>query len=120
MTVHTIMLPDMRHGDAPRSVIWDDEAGTVTGEHSDVPWMQEVLAVPKPYVFGDVGGTFVLHDPGHDPADFLVLLGLAYWPALREPLRSALLPSVFHGVEQTPMKRPPSVDADGNPIRALY
>ena len=119
MAVHTITLPDMRHGDEPRSVIWDDEAGTVTGEHSRVPWMQEVLAAPKPYVFGDVGGTFVLHDAGHNPADFLVLLGLAYWPALDEPWRSSL-PPVFHGVEQTPMKHPPSVDADGNPLRVLY
>ena len=118
MTVHTIMLPEGHNGPT-RSVIWDDEAGTVTGEHSDVPWMQEVLAVPKPYVFGDVGGTLILHDPGHDPADFLAVLWRAYWPVLDEPLRSSL-PPVFHGVESTPMKRPPSVDADGNPIYALY
>ena len=119
MTVHAIMLPEGHNGPT-RSIVWDDEAGTVTGEHSDVPRMQEVLAAPKPWVCGDVMGTLILHDPGHDPADFLVLLGLAYWPVLREPLRSAL-PPVFHGVEPTPMKHPPpSLDADGNPVPVLY
>ena len=120
MTVHTIMLPDMMHGREPRSVIWDDEAGTVTGEHSWVPWMQEVLADTPPVVMGDVMGTITLNDPGHDPADFLVLLGRAYWPVLDEPLRSTL-PPVFDGVEMTPMKHPPPyVDADGNPLGGLH
>ena len=39
MTVHTVMLPDFMHGRGLRSVIRDDEAGTVTGEHSKVPGM---------------------------------------------------------------------------------
>ena len=103
MTVHTIMLPDMRHGDEPRSVIWDDEAGTVTGEHSDVPWMQGILAEPTPVVMDDVMGAATLRDPGHDPADFLLLLGRAYWPVLQEPLRSSL-PPIFDGVEMTRIK----------------
>ncbi len=39
------------------------------------------------------------HTPGvHDPAEFLLLLGNAYWPILREPLRSTL-PPIFDGVE---------------------
>ena len=104
MTVHTIMLPDMRHGDDPRSVIWDDEAGTVTGEHSRVPRMQDILAEPTPVVMGDVMGAVTLRDPGHDPADFLFLLGRAYWPVLEEPLRSSILPPVFDGVEMTRIK----------------
>ena len=120
MTVHTIMLPDRMHGREPRSVIWDDEAVTVTGEHSSVPQMQDVLAATPPIVMGDVMGTITLHDPGHDPADFLVLLGFAYQPVLEEPLRSTL-PSVFDGVEMTPMKHPPPpVDADGNLIGGLH
>ena len=117
MTVHTIMLPDFnKAGRPPRSVIWDDEAGTVTGEHSRVPEMQEVLAATPPIKMGDVMGTFTLNDPGHDPADFLVLLGDAYWPVLDEPLRSTL-PPVFDGVVMTSMELPPHpVDDDGNPI----
>ncbi len=119
MTVHTIMLPDMVHYDAPRSVIWDDEAGTVAGEHYDVPWMQGMLAATPPVVMGDVMGTVTLNDPSHDPADFLVLLGRAYWPVLEEPLRSTL-PSVFDGVVMTSMKLPPNIAGtvalDGTPL----
>ena len=99
MAVHTIMLPEGHNGPI-RSVIWDDEAGTVTGEHSRVPWMQGILAEPTPVVMDDVMGTATLRDPGHDPADFLLMLGLSYWPVLDEPLRSSL-PPVFSGVEVT-------------------
>ena len=53
MTVHTIMLLDMMHGRESRSVVWDDEAGTVTGEHSKAPWMQRVLADPPPALDAD-------------------------------------------------------------------
>ena len=120
MTVHTIMLPDMMHGREPRSVIWDDEAGTVTGEHSDVPWMQGTLAATPPVVMPDPMGTITLNDPGHDPADFLRVLWDAYWPVMEEPLRSTL-PPVFNSVEMTPVKpRAPALDADGNPLPALY
>ncbi len=120
MAVHTIMLPDRMHGREPRSVIWDDEAGTVTGEHYDVPEMQWTLAATPPIEMRDVMGTVTLSDPGHDPADFLVLLGRAYWPVLEEPLRSTL-PPVFDGVELTPMEHPPpALDADGNPDIVLY
>ena len=117
MTVHTIMLPDMMHDDAPRSVIWDDETGTVTGEHSWVPWMQEVLAATPPFAMVDVMGTVTLNDPGHDPADFLRLLWRANWRVLTEPWRSTL-PPVFDGVEITPMVSSPitSVALDGTPM----
>ena len=54
MAIHTIMLPDFnKAGRPPRSVIWDDEAGTVTGEHYDVPGMQETLADTPPILDGD-------------------------------------------------------------------
>ena len=120
MTVHTIMLPDMMHYRGPRSVIWDDEAGTVTGEHSWVPWMQEMLAATPPIEIEDGMRPVILRDPGHDPADFLRLLWAAYWPVMNEPLRSTL-PPVFDGVEMTPAPPyPPSVDADGNLIGGLY
>ncbi len=80
MAVHTIMLPDQRWGREPRSVIWDDEAGTVSGGHSDVPWMQEVLAKPTPVNFSDEGRKLFLLDPAHDPADFWHRLLVAFWP----------------------------------------
>lgn len=79
-----------------------------------------MLAAAPPVVMGDVMGTVTLHDPGHDPADFLVLLGRACWPVLEEPLRSTL-PPVFNGVEMTPVEpRAPVLDDDGNPVPVLY
>ncbi len=58
-------------------IIWDDEAGTVTGDHYKVPSLQEKLSGPMPYIVG--GETFEceLQDIAHDPADFLVVLGFA-------------------------------------------
>ena len=99
MTVHTIMLPE-GFNRPMRSIVWDDEAGTVTGEHSEVPWLQDILAQPTPVVLPVPGGDATLRDPGHDPADFLFLLGRVYWPVVDEPLRSSL-PPVFAGVQMT-------------------
>ncbi len=98
MAVHTIMLPDRMRGREPRSVIWDDEKGTVTGEHYEVPWMQEILAKPTPVDFSNDEMEIHLLDPAHDPRDFLWLLLRAYWPILDEPLRQTL-PPVFRDVE---------------------
>ncbi|MBC6406280.1 MAG: hypothetical protein GDA41_11285 [Rhodospirillales bacterium] len=115
MAIHTIMLPDMRYGDEPRSVVWDDEAGTVEGTHSDIPWMQRDLAAPKPVNYSSHERVLYLKDPGHDPAEFLWLLKTAFWPILREPLRSTL-PPVFDGVQLSPMEpaKRAERDADGN------
>ena len=105
MAVHTIMLPDRMRGREPRSIVWDDEAGTVTGEHSGVPLMQKILAAPTPVDCSDVGLVLFLLDPAHDPADFWWLLYGAYWPVVEEPLRSTL-PAVFRNTEPRPGKSP--------------
>lgn len=97
MAIHTIMLPDMTKGREPRSIVWDDEAGTVEGDHFDVRYLKRVLAAPKPVTVG-AGHIWHLRDPGHDPSEFYLLLCLAYWPIEKEPLRSTL-PPVFDGVE---------------------
>ena len=108
MAIHTIMLPDDAHGEVPRRIVWDDEAGTVEGEHFAVHNLKRVLAAPKPVTVG-TGHIWHLHDPGHDPAEFYQLLCLAYWPIEKEPLRSTL-PPVFDGVD------PP----EGEPGEELY
>jgi len=115
MAIHTIMLPDRLYGREPRTVVWDDEAGTVEGTHSKVPGMQRTLAKPKPVDYSSDERLLYLKDPGHDPAEFLWLLGTAFWPILDEPLRSTL-PPVFDGVELSPMEPAPRAerDADGN------
>ena len=105
MAVHTIMLPDRMRGREPRSIVWDDEAGTVTGEHFDVPWMQRMLASPTPVDFSSEGRVLFLLDPAHDPADFWWLLYTAYWPVVEEPLRSTL-PVVFRDTKPRPATAP--------------
>ena len=95
MTVHTIMLPDRLYGRELRSIIWDDEAGTVTGDHSKVPYIQGRLSEPAPVMLRNTALLVILQDPAHDPQDFIWLLWRA-WPeamdddqhTLPEPLRS--------------------------------
>ena len=94
MAVHTIMLPDIPDRRL-RSIVWDDEAGTVEGDHHQVPFFRRVLAAPKPVTVG-AGHHWYLRDPGHDPAEMLVLIfrvSQTYSHA-RPPL-----PPIFDGVE---------------------
>ena len=112
MTVHTIMLPDRMRGREPRSVIWDDEAGTVTGEHSRVPWMQELLARPTPLDASSEGMVLFLQDPAHDPRDFLHILAGSYWPILHEDRHR--LPTALREVEPTRPDSPPGAVLDEN------
>ena len=97
MAIHTIVMPDDAHGEVPRRIVWDDEAGTVRGDHYRVPDIQQIIDAPKPVTVGG-GHIWHLHDPGHDPAEFYQLLCVVYWPIGEEPLRSTL-PPVFDGVE---------------------
>ena len=91
MAVHTIMLPDMLYGDEPRSVIRDDVAGTVEGTYSDVPGMRRTLARPTPVNCSSDERVLYLHNPAHDPAGFLWLIGTAFSGILYEPLRAAAI-----------------------------
>ena len=102
MAVHTIRIPDYMRGGELRSILWDDQAGTVEGDHYKVPSFRRVFAAPKPVTLGDSGGTWDLTDPARDPAEFLVVLWVVHWPALREPLRSTL-PAIFDGVDLPPV-----------------
>ncbi len=101
MAVHTIMIPDRMRGREPRSIVWDDEAGTVEGDHYDVGSFRRVFAADKPVTVGSTGLAWDLDDPAHDPAQFLAVLWTVYQPALDEPLRSTL-PAVFDGVGLPP------------------
>ena len=102
MATHTIMFPDIMVGREPRSIVWDDEAGTVEGDHSRLDRIRRILAEPTPIEFGFVAAYWTLEDPAHDPADFLALLAQRIdYRILKEPLRSTL-PPVFDGVDPTP------------------
>ena len=62
MTVHTIRLPNMRYGRELRTILWDDEAAIVEGDHSKIPWMRErIAAAPTELVNED------LHNPPEGP-----------------------------------------------------
>ena len=100
MAEHTILLPDAMRGRALRSIVWDNQAGTVEGEHYEIAWIRDVIrqSAEGPVTVGDPGGTWDLRDPGHDPAEFLVLLGLCF---RGHPLPSTILaslPPIFDGV----------------------
>ena len=73
-------MPDRMRGDEPRTVIWDDEAGIVAGDHSDVAHIRELFDAPKPVTIGGPWGMWDLVDPAHDPVEFLTLLADEYWP----------------------------------------
>ena len=98
MAKHTIMLPDFMVGRDLRSIVWDDEAGTVEGDHSQLDVIRRVFAAPTPHVIHDIAASWTLAAPAHDPADFLAVLALDIdWRVLEDPLRSTL-PPVFDGV----------------------
>ena len=101
MAVHTITPPDMLRGDEPRAMLWDDEAGAVSGTHYDLPYIRQVFAAPKPVEVGVCGRVWRLRDPAHDPAKFLILLYISHWPVWSSPLRETL-PAVFDGVQPPP------------------
>ena len=96
MATHSIRIPDRVRGRELRTIVWDDEAGTVSGDHSEIDEIRRVFAAPKPVTVGQ-GAVWDLRDPAHDPAEFLVLIEQAFWPALDPPLRETL-PAVFDGV----------------------
>ena len=101
MAVHTITIPDRSLDGELRSIVWDDEAGTVDGDHIEIRSFQRVFDAEKPVTVGDTGLAWELDDPAHDPAQFLAVLWSVYAAALYEPLRSTL-PSVFDGVDLPP------------------
>ncbi len=98
MAIHTIRMPDRLYGRDLRTIVWDDTAGTVEGDHSSVPGIAATLASPPPVDKSREGLVIFLDDPAHDPRDFLFMLADSYAAILDEPLRSTL-PPVFDGIQ---------------------
>ena len=102
MATHTIRYRDWRH-DEPRTLVWNDETGEVSGDHGDVPViLHDMERAVREGLLGEEGG-LDLRDPRHDPADFLAVL---VWVngSFYERLE---LPSALRAVKPTPMIRPP-------------
>ena len=107
MTVHTIRLPDRRYGRELRTILWDDEAATVEGDHSKIPWMRERIAAAPTELVNETC-TIPLKDPGRDPREFWRLLTAVFYPVAREPLRSTM-PAVLRNVEPSELVIHPSL-----------
>ena len=98
---HLLSIPDRSRSGERATVVWDDEAGTVDGDHSDADrphGLRARLAEPFPIRIPAHVGPWVLRDPAHDPADFLGLL-VALMP--RVPWTAADLPPALRSVEPT-------------------
>ena len=89
----------MRGGE-PRRIVWDDEAGTVEGDHSAVARIRRWLSRPeRPLELPSMEGRCMLEDPEHRAEDFLVLLDDATYTPSAEP---GPLPEDLRGVVPTP------------------
>ena len=107
MTVHTIRLPDRLYGRELRTILWDDEAATVEGDHSKIPWMRERIAAAPTELVNETC-TIPLKDPGRDPREFWHLLIAVFYPVADEPLRSTM-PAVLRDVEPSELVIHPSL-----------
>ena len=86
MTVHAIDMPDVFAGGEPRRVLWDDETGEVSGEHSQVPDIRDTMdRAERDGVLPHIAGHWKLRDPRRDPRDFLVVLFWTGCPPLDLP-----------------------------------
>ena len=66
MARHTITIPDWMYGDELRTIVWDDEADTVEGDHFGIKNFQRIFDAPKPVTVGTGGGgLWHLKDPAH-------------------------------------------------------
>ena len=103
MATHTIRCRDWRH-DEPRTFVWNEETGEVSGDHGDVPWARQRLeeAERDGYLLSE-GCRLEVRDPRHDPADFLAVLR---WVVHRDFSR-VVLPPALRGVEPTPGQAAP-------------
>ena len=109
MTVHAIDKPDIFAGGEPRRILWDDETGEISGEHSGVPSIRETMAwAVRDGRLEHDEGHWPLRDPRGDPREFLVVL---FWPG--EPDAPDWLPPALR-VEPAPFVKadlPPGVRA---------
>lgn len=107
---HTITVRDT--GNREAVIVWDDEAGTVEGDHSQVGELNEAFASPPmPIHFPHPPGTFELADPAHDAADFLTALrAVVFQPSRIE------LPESLADVTPTPYPDPPPMPGGADEV----
>ena len=98
--IHEIEQPDWAAAErAPRRIVWDDETGEVSGDHTDAPVLARVLGD------GEIGGVgaWLPDIDARAPGDFLAALR---WVLKRDYAPAALPPSL-RGVAPREMHHPP-------------
>ena len=103
MTAHTIQLPDRRNGanGALRTLVWDDEAGTVSGDYSRVDDIREFFRRPERWTAGDAKGVRQFKDPRHIPEDFKGMIVAVF--AIAPDLPHIVWPPILADVTSTPL-----------------
>lgn len=104
---HVIQYPDgPRWYEAAelRTIIWDDEAGTVEGDHSKVPIMKLIFEDDGQALLSLPSGTLLLDDVRHNPQHFISLLA-----DCEELDPRAIFPDSLKGIEPLypPYEPPP-------------
>ena len=101
MAKHRFWMPDCTRGGGPRMIDWDDEAGTVDGDHFAVPTIREHLA------WADAKGIVVSHagwwpmpNARRDAAQFMRVLLFLLQSKGWDPDG---VPAALRGVEPTPL-----------------
>ena len=102
---HTIQYPSKVFDAELRTIIWDDEAGTVEGDHPSVPTLKWICEENGGSTFvGHPWGIIDLPDIRHDPQQFLSAL---IDPDIEVDPR-AVLPDILKGIEPlVPAYEPP-------------
>ncbi len=104
MSVHTIQIPDWRGGAGGelRTLVWDDEAGTVAGDYSGVESIRKFFGDPERWTRGDASGVLQLEDPRHKPEDFKGMLMAVYCANVNDWAR-IVWPPALAGIAPTPL-----------------
>ena len=102
---HTIQYPEGLFEDGElRTIVWDDEAGTVEGDHDLVPYLQRICESDNPYVISRQWGVLHLDDVAHNPQHFLSALCDGREGEIPS---NAVLPDALKGVEPLFPEAPP-------------
>ena len=104
---HVIQYPDGPRWDPAaelRTIIWDDEAGTVEGDHRIVPSLKRTFANGGQALLSLPSGTLLLDDVRHNPQHFISRLA-----DCEELDPRAILPDSLKDIEPLypPYKPPP-------------
>lgn len=101
---HTIQYPARLFDGELRTIIWDDEAGTVEGDHPSVRDLKLICEGDGAACIGYPWGVIVIDDVPHNPQHFLSAL---IEPDFEVDPR-AVLPDILKGIEPlVPEYEPP-------------